>query len=278
VCSTRSGRQASARSTTGSANAAAGVPAVAFPDGLGRAAGVPEALAEHLGDVAAEFGVDALPPVRRVLDVAPPSLFPRPDGWRMRYVPFNGGAVVPDWLAPGAGRPERPRVAVTLGSVRPQLDGLGPVEAVLESAGAVDAEFVLALGDVGTDALGPLPPGVRAVGWMPLSVLLPSCTGLIHHGGSGSTLTGLVHGVPQLVLSSSGDWALNAGPLLPRGAALAAAPDRLDEALLRRLVEDRGLRTAARELRDEVAALPAPADVAADLEGLVAAPGSARPA
>jgi hypothetical protein len=253
------------------AAAVTGVPAVAFPDGLGRAAAVPEALAEHLGEVFAEYGVAGLPARRRTLDVAPPSLFDGPaDGLPMRYVPFNGGAVVPDWLAPGAGDPQRPRIAVTLGSVQPQLGGLGPVGAVLELAGEVGAEFVLALGDVDTDSLGPLPGNVRAVGWLPLSVLLPTCTALVHHGGGGSTLTGLVSGVTQLVLQGSGDWAVNTEPLLRRGAALTAPADDLDGALLRRLVEDPQLRTATAQLQAEIATLPTPAEVAGDLERLVA--------
>jgi UDP:flavonoid glycosyltransferase YjiC (YdhE family) len=253
------------------AAAVLGVPAIAFPDGLGRARDVPEALAEHLGEVFAEYGVDGLPAVRQTLDVAPPSLLDGPgDGRVMRYVPFNGGTVVPDWLAPGAGEPERPRIAVTLGSVQPQLGGLGPVGSVLELAGEVDADFVLALGDVDTDVLGPLPANVRVVGWLPLSVLLPGCTALVHHGGGGSTLTGLVAGVSQLVLQGSGDWAVNTKPLLRRGAALTAPADELDGPLLRRLIEDRELRAAAAQLRDEIATLPSPAAVAAGLEQLVA--------
>lgn len=109
------------------------------------------------------------------------------EGWTMRSVPFHGGGTLPDWMA----RPkERPRVCVTLGTTVPHVAGIGSLESVLNAASEVDAEFVLALGDdPDLDALGTLPGNVRVVGWTPLSTLLTTCDGIIHHGGSGTTLT-----------------------------------------------------------------------------------------
>ena len=45
--------------------------------------------------------------VRESIDVAPPSMVDRPvRGWPMRYVPYNGGGVLPEWVLE---RPARPR-------------------------------------------------------------------------------------------------------------------------------------------------------------------------
>ncbi len=57
----------------------------------------------------------------------------------MRFLPYNGGAVLPDWVRT---RPEQPRIAVSLGTISP-LAAIGPL---VEMAEQMDAEFVLAIG------------------------------------------------------------------------------------------------------------------------------------
>jgi UDP:flavonoid glycosyltransferase YjiC (YdhE family) len=83
----------------------------------------------------------------------------------MRFVPYNGGTVVPEWALH---RPERPRVAVTLGTVVPAVNGLSSLAVVLEALGGTDVEVVLAAGTVDLSELGDLPGNVRSVGYLPL--------------------------------------------------------------------------------------------------------------
>ncbi|MGW0515854.1 nucleotide disphospho-sugar-binding domain-containing protein [Crossiella sp. NPDC003009] len=237
---------------------ALGIPLAEHNFGLVRATGMAELMRELLADVFQRHGAE-LPQRRTVLDVAPPSMVPGPAGRLLRYVPYNGSEPAPDWLSEPV---DRPRIAVTLGTVAPGDSGIGPVERVLALAGEMDAEFVLALGAV---ELGALPANVRAPGWLPLNALLPTCAAIVHHGGAGSTMTALDAGVPQLVLPSGADRYVNADAVRERGVGLSAAEDELDAPLLNRLLTDAGLRAEAAAVRAELRAMPAPEVVAAEL-------------
>jgi UDP:flavonoid glycosyltransferase YjiC (YdhE family) len=63
----------------------------------------------------------------------------------------------------------------------------------------------------------------------------------------------------------------NAALVAKRGAGLAATAREITADLLQRLITDESLRTTAGEVRDEMAAMPAPKDVAERLEQLPAA-------
>ena len=245
-----------------------GVPAVQHNFGFARGGDIRAMTVAQLTDTMRRHGVDSLPEQVRTIDIAPPSMVePEPHGWLMRPVPYNSGAVLPDWVLD---KPERPRIAVTLGTASVHVTGLGPVQRLLAAAPSVDAEFVLALGDVDTSALGELPSNVRVVGWVPLTVLMQTCVGAVHHGGSGTTLAGLNAGVPQLILPDGADRFVNATAVHDRGAGITATAADIDVELLRRLVSDEKLRTAALEVREEIATMPTPASVAEQLVELAA--------
>lgn len=177
------------------------------------------------------------------------------DGWPTRYIPYNGGTMLPDWLLRP---PERQRVAVTVGTVSAQVSGLVTVDTVVRAAAEVDLTIILAIGHTDPGELGPLPADVRTVGWMPLSELLPRCSAVIHHGGSGTVYNGLVAGIPQLVLPDGADRLINARAIVVRGVGLAASRDSLDATLVRRLLEDQEIRDSADEVRAELMAMPTP--------------------
>lgn len=249
--------------------AKAGVPAVGHGIGLSRFG--PELLHEPPAARAFQRHGVRPPDGVRTLDIAPPSLAEGPPSpLAMRYVPYNGATVLPDWLAEP---PSRPRIAVTIGSMVPRVGGLGPVERLLAAAPGVDAEFVVALGDTDPEQAGRLPepdevpPNVRTAAWVPLDALLPTCTAAIHHGGAGTLMTCCTLGVPQLVLPLSPDRHLEAEMLRARGACHITSPDGLDADAVKRLLADDQARTAAAELRAEIAALPTPSAVVAGLTG-----------
>jgi UDP:flavonoid glycosyltransferase YjiC (YdhE family) len=240
-----------------------GIPVVQHGFGLARTDGIAALHREHMAEVFVRHDTD-LPAHIATIDVAPPSMLEGPPhGWSMRYLPYNGGAILPDWLAEPAGRP---RVAVTLGTVEPRLGlGLAPAQRVITAAADIDAEFVLALGEVDTSELGRLPVNVRVAGWIPLDTLLDTCAAIVHHGGAGTTLTSLAHGVPQLVFPGPADRHINATAVARRGVGLATEPDHLDPSLLHTLLTDGALRHAAAEVRAEIAALPTPANLVGHL-------------
>jgi UDP:flavonoid glycosyltransferase YjiC (YdhE family) len=236
--------------------------------------GVPSVLQENLlfaapellAAVAASRSMQrfSVPAPELTITVSPPSLVgPRP-GRQMRPVPWSGGGDVPDWLlAPAA----RPRIVVSRSTV-PGPGGDDPTAAILAAATRVDAEIVL-VRPPNRLRRRTLPPNVRVVGRVPLDRVLPHATAFVHHGGAGSVLGGLAAGVPQLVLPGAGDRRHNAELVARRGAGLAVEAKAITAASLTRLVKDERLAAAAREVRDEIAAMPAPADVVPALEALV---------
>jgi UDP:flavonoid glycosyltransferase YjiC (YdhE family) len=211
-------------------------------------------------------GVTGPPEVTAFIDTRPPSMREVEfDGWSMQGLPYNGARVLPRWLF---ARPSRPRVAITLGTLVPKFDDVGGFRGLVEAAGQVDAEFVLALGDTDLSVFGTLPDNVRAAGWVPLNALLATCTSMIHHVGGGTTLTGLGAGVTHLALPVGADsW--EAGELLrKRGLGVVTTPGEVDAELIRTVLFDDGMRTAAAEVKAEVASLPTPADLVPQLEKL----------
>jgi len=242
-----------------------GVPLVLHGFDLGRVSRLWRDVAGHLAHHYERFGVSPAGPAA-VLDVAPPSMrLAGADGWPMRFVPYNGGAVLPSWLNE---QPKSPRVAVTLGSVAPTVGGVGALKPFAAAAGAVDAEFVLALGGADVADLGELPANVRAVAWTPLGALLRTCAAAIHHGGGGTMLTAMDAGVPQLVLPHAGDQFINADAVAGRGAGDRVEPGDLDEQRLRALLADTSMRAAAESVAAEMAAQPSPAELVPRLVAL----------
>jgi len=192
-----------------------------------------------------------------VVTIAPPSLVGPRAGRPMRAVPDSGAGELPDWLAV---RGDRPRVLVS----RSTVGGPGgdPTAAVLAAARRVDAEFVLVRGPQRRS----LPDNVRSVGWIPLDRAMARADALVHHGGAGGLLQALAAGIPQLVVPGPGDRRHNAELVDRRGAGLAVPARRITADVLDGLVSDPALRRAAHEVRDELAAMPAPADLVPVLE------------
>lgn len=184
--------------------------------------------------------------------------------WSMRFVPFNGGTVVPEWALT---RPDRPRIAVTLGTVVPAMSGVSSLKIVVEALGGMDVDVVLAAGTADLTELGELPANVNSVGFLPLSAFLPTCAAIVHHGGSGTTAAPLFYGVPQLVLPSFADNPLSAQRVVDRGVGLSHDPATVDvatvRAMVRRLLTEDAFRAAAQDVRAEMATQPSPSEVLA---------------
>ncbi|AUG75594.1 hypothetical protein CFP65_0638 [Kitasatospora sp. MMS16-BH015] len=201
-----------------------------------------------------------------VIDVVPASLGGDGGGLRVRYVPYNGGGTVPLDLL---GRGDRPRLALTLGTVFTDWEGVAPLAHLIDQAGALDAEVLLAVGEADLSPLGPLPANLRPLPWVPLSGLLQAVDAVVHHGGSGSMMTAAALGVPQLMLPQGADNFTNAAAGQAAGFALSSTLAAVDTALLDHLLTDEALRKSAAATRAEIDALPSPADLVTDFEALV---------
>ncbi|MEV4759304.1 nucleotide disphospho-sugar-binding domain-containing protein [Micromonospora sp. NPDC049559] len=207
------------------------------------------------------------PPIAATLTTAPASLVERQDATPMRPTPYGGEGELPDALREPA---DRPRILVS----RSTIAGPGGGDltgAVVAAAARVDAEIVLIRPDLKPSRLDALPSNVRTVGWTPLPLALPGCAGIVHHGGAGTVLAALAAGVPQLVVPGPGDRRHNALAVAGRNAGLAVPTRQITAERLRQLVTDPALAKAATEVRDEIAAMPAPAELVPTLAALAGA-------
>ncbi|MFC4001138.1 activator-dependent family glycosyltransferase [Prauserella oleivorans] len=233
-------------------------------------------LAEWLGWTLERHGHEFSETVVRghwVIDQEPPSVRLPVDQRTvpMRYVPYNGPAVVPDWVFE---RRHPRRVCVSLGvSARSgrgsSTVGVGDLLAALSE---VDTEVVATLDATQRQGLGAVPDNVRLVDFVPLHVLLPTCSAIVHHGGAGTWGTALRYGVPQILVPEIWDAPLRGRLLSDLGAGLVQSvgeltPDSLRDKVMRAL-DDPALAGAARALQTELAAEPAPTEVVGELERL----------
>ena len=207
-------------------------------------------------------GLAELPSPAEVLLTAPPGLVGPRSGRRLRFVPVEGEAPPAELTRPGP----RPRVIVSRSTVRdPRPDRI--MRRVVRAAEDLDVEVVLARPDRRV-ARGPLPAHVRTTGWLSFPAVFPAAAGLVHHGGAGTVMTALAAGLPQVVVPGAGDRRVNADLVAARGAGLAVPTAGITAEVVERLVHDEDLRRAAREVADEVAAMPAPDDVAGEVLAL----------
>jgi UDP:flavonoid glycosyltransferase YjiC (YdhE family) len=212
---------------------------------------------------------------RWTIDQCPPSLrLPaRVDRLPMRYVPYNGPAVLPDWLLEP---PKRPRICLTLGTSTVKLLGRDtvPLAEVLHGLGKLDAEIVLAVTKDHRDLIGDVPPGIRVAESLALHLLVPSCAAVVHQGGVGTTMTVAAAGVPQLIIPNIADQVVNATQIANAGAGLSIGSSA-DAASFRDgvacLLDDPAYRSSAERIQQEIRRQPTPADVVLALQEAVTA-------
>lgn len=196
----------------------------------------------------------------------------------VRAVPYNGGTAVPAWVRE---LPKRPRVCLTVGlSGRERLIASGvSLSELLAQLVELDIELVATLNADQLDADASLPENVRLVEYMPLDLLLPGCSAVIHHGGPGTFGAAVAARVPQLITGVLSSWDNGAsGPaaqyVVRRGGGLALGHEEFSvEALKRkllRILEEPSFREGTAQLHEDLLAAPSPASVVPALERLTA--------
>ncbi|MEU5958584.1 activator-dependent family glycosyltransferase [Streptomyces sp. NPDC047525] len=194
----------------------------------------------------------------------------------MRHVPYNDRSVVQPWLHEA---PRVPRVLMTFG--RLALRWAGPpgmtpeqLQESLDSLADLDIELVLTMPGEIREQLERVPENTRIVDFVPLDLILPTCTAMIHHGGSGSFNGALLHGIPQVLLEYSVDAPAKRNVLRQTGVGLSIAPGDVTGARIRecltQLLEDDAFRVAAEQLQQETLAQPAPSALVPELERITA--------
>lgn len=188
----------------------------------------------------------------------------------LRPVPFDAvtGETLPPWvdqLAP------QPTVYVTLGTL--DNDAPGVLEAAVAGLCDDPVNLIVTVGPNRDPAeLGPQPANVHVERYVPQSLLLPRCHAVVAHGGSGTTLAALTHGLPMLLLPQGANQFWNAERCAGLGVAIRLLPSEVAPGAVRdavrALLTQPAFQDRAAELAGEIAGMPASADVVARLEAL----------
>jgi len=221
-----------------------------------------------------EFGLE-VPPAAGVysgttLTICPPSLDPTAAGLSgmLTLRPSPLPLAEPPALPVSLGNPDLPLVYLTLGTFsNTDLDIFRLVVNALED------EPVNVLATIGRDndpsTLEPVPENACVERYIPQAEVLPHCAAVVHHAGAGTMFGALAHGLPSVALPQSADNFINANLLAGAGAARTLMPGEVTgpalRAALRTVLGTGTYRLRARELAEEIAAMPSAADVAAVL-------------
>ena len=239
---------------------------------------VPGVVAEPLGEIRAEHGLPPDP------TLAAPSrylvLAPFPPSFRDPRSPLPPAAhsfrpcaldppddEEPPWLARLG---DAPLVYVTLGTVF-NLESGDLFARVLAGLAALPVNVVVTIGnELDPEELGLLPEHIHVERFIPQTTVLPHCSAVVSHGGSGTVIGALAHGLPQVVIPMGADQPFNARRCDELGVAevldpIAAGPESVRASVARVLSEPR-YRAAAERMAREIAAQPGPAHTVTLLE------------
>ena len=141
-------------------------------------------------------------------------------------------APAPEWITE---LPPRPTVYATLGTV--QNWRAETFTAIIEGLGGEDLNAVLTTGgDVEGLQLGTLAPNVRVERFVPQMSILPHCSAVVCHGGSGTVRGAAWCGLPMVLIPFSADQPTNARLLTELGAAVTVTPESADPLQIRAAV------------------------------------------
>jgi len=198
---------------------------------------------------------------------------PLPDGvFPFRpLVPLAADEPAPAWSSVL----DAPTLYLTLGTIFGLESGDLLLRVVAALADLPANLFVTVGNDVDPAELGPTPAHVHVARYVPQSSVLPACDAAVSHGGSGSVIGALAHGLPSVLIPLGADQPLNARRCselgLARAVDAATATPGVLRAAVAEVLEEPGYRRNAERLRDEIAALPAPERAVERLERLVEA-------
>jgi UDP:flavonoid glycosyltransferase YjiC (YdhE family) len=217
----------------------------------------------------------AMPYRYLMLATAPPSYrdpdAPLPSTARsLRPVVYDqsGDERLPEWAEQ---LEERPTVYATMGTVNNHVPGL--LEAILAGLREEPITLILTTGrDRDPAAFGPQPPNVHLERYVPQSLLFPHCDLVVTHGGTGTVMAALGHGLPMVILPVAADQPDNARQCAQLGVARVVAPqDQTPEAIqsaARAVLADPRFRDNASRLQEEIGRMPGPEQVVPLLERL----------
>lgn len=182
----------------------------------------------------------------------------------------------PDWIAdatwesPWPESDARPLVLVSLSTTF--QDQREPIQTAMDALGQMDVRGLVTLGPAMTHESFRVPENVLAVESAPHDLVLPHTSAMITHGGHGSTIRALAHGVPLVVMPMGRDQDGVASRVEVHGVGLKAKPNASSIAkALGRVLHEEAFRQCAARLGAAVRRDAASDHVVDELEALVPA-------
>jgi MGT family glycosyltransferase len=235
-----------------------------------------ELVVEPLNTLRAEHGLPPDPELAMlsrylVLSPIPPSFrdpaFPLPPTAHAFRPPSLGptDGDAPPWIADP---PDAPAVYFTLGTAV-TARSREVFTRVIAGLRELPINLIVTLGPRFDPAdFGEQPAHVRIERYIPQALILPRCALVVAHGGSGTVMGALAHGLPLLLLPLNADQPLNAARCVALGVGRMLDPREVTPESVREnvaaLLADPTYRRNAERVRDEIATLPG-VDSAIDL-------------
>ncbi len=156
--------------------------------------------------------------------------------------------------------PGRPLVYVTLGTVFNAESG-DLLARLVEGVRDMPVDVIATVGpQLDSAELGPQPGNVRIERFVDQWSLLPRCSLVVSHAGSGTVYGALAHGLPMLLLPMGADQPFNAMRCEGLGAAWILEPTEQTPTTIRdaatRVLSDESFGKAAQRVAAEISALP----------------------
>jgi UDP:flavonoid glycosyltransferase YjiC (YdhE family) len=202
------------------------------------------------------------------LDIYPPSMRPAYGDYivrrqSLRPIPFSVDLSVASEVSTSI-VDDRPIVYLTFGTIFNETSG--PFSTALEALAELPVHVVVTVGPRGDPhAFGAQPDNVSVYRYIPQTTILPLCSLVVSHAGSGTFLAALDHGLPQLCLPQAADQFGNAEHGSRAGVALRLLPHEITRESVReaaeRLLSESSYRANAERVQAELHAMPSPDDV-----------------
>lgn len=230
----------------------------------------PELVAPRLDAIRAEHGLPPDPELTRLtsgltLSDAAPSFRSPESPLSLKPIHYRSVATSRENLRKG-----RPSIYVTLGTIFNSASG-DLFDRLLTGLAEIGADVVATVGQgIDPTDLGPQPSHVRVERFLPQGDVLPGVDLVVSHGGSGSLMAALSHGLPSVLLPLGADQPHNAMRaeelgLAARLSALTATPEEVG-ARARAILTDGAMRARCADVADELRALPGPPAAVAALQ------------
>ena len=182
------------------------------------------------------------------------------------------GEVLPQWIEK---RRNVPLVYMTLGTNSGTNSNVSMFRNVIDGLEDLDVDVLITIG-FGKDpaTIGPLATNIHVENYVPQSLLLPYCSAVICHGGPGTILHSLAHGLPLLILPQGADQYIMGECVLAAGVGLCLVPADVNPSSVRAsvlaLLEETSFKVNASRLKREIAEMPGPDEVVDLIEEVAA--------